>query len=366
MKRRNMQKFLTLSALLLLMLSVVLGCENINPPAVTEQPIVSLELQGNETIYLYKGYTTQLETNVPEEQRDQLTWVTAGDVITLTDYGFVTAKREGTVIVTVMADGLTDSVTIIVLPDGAEIPTPDTNIETNAPDTEVPTAGKDTESLEPPVLTDPVETEELTDIPAEHPTQPAVTEPETEPETEYIPPTVIIEAERSPEGYRPAGSYEEALDRTQNGKLSGYPYVPDQAPNISEYRPMEDGKYIKNTDPYYIDENTYVVVDAYGREVFRIYRGGAYITLEEVAAYVWAFGDIPANHSASKKTSPASSIWGEYLRVNHTQFSGNTSKYPYEPVLPRISGCGGDFTYYVQMRALKCRKTSRRSNLLSE
>ena len=341
-----MQKFLTLSALLLLMLSVVLGCENINPPAVTEQPIVSLELQGNETIYLYKGYTTQLETNVPEEQRDQLTWVTAGDVITLTDYGFVTAKREGTVIVTVMADGLTDSVTIIVLPDGAEIPTPDTNIETNAPDTEVPTAGKDTESLEPPVLTDPVETEELTDIPAEHPTQPAVTEPETEPETEYIPPTVIIEAERSPEGYRPAGSYEEALDRTQNGKLSGYPYVPDQAPNISEYRPMEDGKYIKNTDPYYIDENTYVVVDAYGREVFRIYRGGAYITLEEVAAYVWAFGDIPANHSASKKTSPASSIWGEYLRVNHTQFSGNTSKYPYEPVLPRISGCGGDFTYY--------------------
>ena len=109
---------------------------------------------------------------------------------------------------------------------------------------------------------------------------------------------------------------------------------------------MQDGKYIKNNDPYYVDENTYVVVDAYGREVFRVYRGGAYITLEEVAAYVWAFGDIPANHSTSKKTSPSSSIWGEYLRVNHTQFSGSTSKYPYEPELPRISGCGGDFTYY--------------------
>jgi hypothetical protein len=68
--------------------------------------------------------------------------------------------------------------------------------------------------------------------------------------------------------------------------------------------------------------------------------------LEEVAAYVWAFGDIPANHSTSKKTSPSSSIWGEYLRVNHTKFSGDTSRYPYEPVLPRISGCGGDFTYY--------------------
>ena len=382
MKHKNAKKLLTLSALLLLVLSVVFGCENINPPAVTEQPIVSLEIRGSETIYLHKGYTTQLETNVPEEQRDQLTWVTAGDVITITEYGFVTAKNEGTVIVTVMADGLTDSVTIIVLPDGAEIPIPDTEIATNAPDTERPTEGdetqtpdptpdteaptaeKDTEPSEPPVVTDPVETEEPTDVPTdepvEDPTEPQTepvtaepetetelaTEPETEPETEYIPPTVIIEAERSPQGYKPAGSYQEALDRTQRGELSGYPYVPDQAPNVSEYRPMEDGKYVKNNDPYYIDENTYVVVDAYGREVFRIYRGGAYITLEEVAAYVWAFGDIPANHSTSKSTRPTSSIWGEYLRVNHTKFSGDTSRYPYEPVLPRISGCGGDFTYY--------------------
>ncbi len=362
MNHKNLNKLLALSAILLLLLSVVFGCDTTDFPIETEQSIVSLELQGNETIYLYKGYTTQLETNVPEEQRDQLTWVTAGDVITITEYGFVTAKNEGTVIVTVMADGLTDSVTIVVLPDGTPIPgtegtteAPDTERPTEGdetqlpdptPDTDTLTTGKDTESLEPPVVTDPVETEELTDVHTEHPTQPAVTEPETEPETEYIPPTIIIEAERSPQGYKPAGSYQEALDRTQKGQLSGYPYVPDQAPNISDYRPMEDGKYIKNNDPYYIDENTYVVVDAYGREVFRIYRGGAYITLEEVAAYVYAFGDIPANHSTSKKTSPSSSIWGEYLRVNHTQFSGNTSKYPYEPVLPRISGCGGDFTYY--------------------
>ena len=109
---------------------------------------------------------------------------------------------------------------------------------------------------------------------------------------------------------------------------------------------MQDGKYIKNNDPYYIDENTYVVVDAYGREVFRIYRGGAYITLEEVAAYVYAFGEVPANHSTSKSTRPTESIWGEYLRVNNTKFSGSTTKYPYEPELPRISGCGGDLTYY--------------------
>ena len=165
-------------------------------------------------------------------------------------------------------------------------------------------------------------------------------------ELEIVPREEIHEAVNSPESFTPAASLEEALERSQNGELSGYPYVPDQAPILSEYRPMKDGMYIKNSESYYIDENTYVVVDAYGREVFRLYRGGAYITLEEVAAYVYAFGTIPANHSTSKSTKPTSSMWGEYLRVNHSNFTGDTSRYPYEPELPRISGCGGDLRYW--------------------
>ena len=39
-------------------------------------------------------------------------------------------------------------------------------------------------------------------------------------------------------------------------------------------------------------------------------------------------------------------MWGEYLRVNHSNFTGDTSRYPYEPELPRISGCGGDLRYW--------------------
>ena len=367
-----MKKLATLSALLFVLLAVIFGCDKITePPKTGYENITSIEIQGEEEVYLTKGYTLQLTTNAPKELQSELTWATAGDVISLTNYGFVTAKNEGTATVTVFWGDFRDTVTIVVVSETDIVPSetqpsepqPDeTNpVETQPAETQpvetqpdgtkpVETQPDGTKPVETqPAETQPVETQPNETKPAETKpveTEPSVTEPETEPETEYIPPTVIIEAERSPQGYKPAGSYQEALDRTQNGQLSGYPYVPDQAPNISEYRPMEDGKYIKNTDPYYIDENTYVVVDAYGREVFRVYRGGAYITLEEVAAYVWAFGDIPANHSASKKTSPASSIWGEYLRVNHTQFSGNTSKYPYEPELPRISGCGGDFTYY--------------------
>lgn len=170
------------------------------------------------------------------------------------------------------------------------------------------------------------------------------TEAQTELETESESEKPTLDHNINTEGY--AQSREEALERAQNGQVSGSTVTPDQAPIVSPYRPMIDGKYVKNNEPYYIDENTYVVVDALGNEVFRIYRGGGYITLEEVAAYVYAFGDVPANYTSSKKTSPSSSIWGEFLRVNHSKFSGDTRKYPYEPALPRISGCGGDLTYY--------------------
>ena len=144
----------------------------------------------------------------------------------------------------------------------------------------------------------------------------------------------------------PADSYEEAIERSKNGELSGATTVPDQAPTLSTVRPDQNGVFIRNNQPYFADENTYVVVNYRGQEVFRVYRGGGYITLEEVAAYLYAFGEIPANYTTNKKGSPQSSIWGENLRCNYSKFSGSTTKYPYEPKLPRISGCGGDLYYY--------------------
>ena len=143
-----------------------------------------------------------------------------------------------------------------------------------------------------------------------------------------------------------ATSYEEALRRSREGIPSGSLTVPDQAPTLSEYQPTKDGKLIRNNEPRYADENTYIVVDAYGKEVMRIYRGGGYITLEEVAAYVYAFGDVPANYVSGKSAKPTGSKWGEYLRLNHSRFTGDTKKYPYEPALPDISGCGGSLVYY--------------------
>lgn len=143
-----------------------------------------------------------------------------------------------------------------------------------------------------------------------------------------------------------AKSAEEARERAEKGIPAGSLSVPDQAPAIAENRPMKDGQFVRNSASNFIDDDTYAVVDANGNELFRIYRGGGYITLEEVAAYVYAFGTVPANYVAGKNAEPEGSIWGEYLRLNHSKFSGNTYKYPYEPELPNISGCGGDLQYY--------------------
>ena len=154
------------------------------------------------------------------------------------------------------------------------------------------------------------------------------------------------------ENYTPACCYADASYRSKHYFLSGSLEVPGQYAEIAENQPKTaDGKLIRNTDCYYEDNGkTYVVVDCDGQEVMRIYRSGAYITLEEVAAFMYAFGgevdNLPANYTSKKNGSPAKSPWGEYLRVNHSYFTGDTSKYPYEPELPDISGCGGDLQYW--------------------
>ena len=147
--------------------------------------------------------------------------------------------------------------------------------------------------------------------------------------------------------YTPATSNVDAYYRSLHGFLSGDLTVPDQAPTLSAYRPKQGNVYIRNDDTLYEEDgNAYVVTDVYGHEVFTVYKEGGYITLEEVAAYVYAFGTFPANHSASKSTKPTASIWGKYLRLNHSKFSGSTTSYPYEPELPNITGCGGTLQYY--------------------
>lgn len=201
-------------------------------------------------------------------------------------------------------------------------------------------------------------TDEPTDAPTEAPTDEPTeeaTEPEqseglvipAEPEKPASDPYANVSAQEFYLDYEPAESYWDAYYRTQHGFMSGSIEAQDQKPTLAEDRPMLDGLYLRNTSALYSkDGNVYYVVDADGDIVNKIYKGAAYVTLEEVAAYVFAFGDVPANYVSSKNARPAESKWGAYLRLNHSSFSGSTTKYPYEPELPDISGCGGSLRYY--------------------
>ena len=145
------------------------------------------------------------------------------------------------------------------------------------------------------------------------------------------------------ESINPLDSYYRSIQ----GFMSGDITLPDQKPILSDYQPKEDGKFVRNTNAYYSEEkDVYYITDAYGEIVDVIFKDGAYISLDEVASYLLAFGNTPKNHVDTKKGKPSTSIWKEYLRCNNSAFSGSTSKYPYEPMLPRISGCGGDLYYY--------------------
>ena len=145
--------------------------------------------------------------------------------------------------------------------------------------------------------------------------------------------------------YTRSDSYIDSTYRSQHNFMSGDIVTPDDVPTVASNQPTSNGLLIHNSDKNYSsDGNTYTVEDKNGNKAFDIYYGGAYITLEEVAAYIYAFGDIPINYIEDNEGYPSSSPWGKYLRLNHSQFYGWSDSY--EPELPNITGCGGNLVYY--------------------
>ena len=172
----------------------------------------------------------------------------------------------------------------------------------------------------------PQATEQITNAPEETRNQLPIVEIEP---CCTIDPYTSVDKTQFYANYTPACCYQNAIYRTAHSLMSGSIAKQDQKPTVASNRPTENGQYIRNTSAIYQnDGNTYCVLDANGNVVNRIFKNGGYVTLEEVAAYVYAFGDIPANYTSKKTASPSSNPWGEYLRLNHTSFSGSTSKIP--------------------------------------
>lgn len=245
-----------------------------------------LEIINGDNKTIYVGETIELDFTFDGDSKDYL-WEANGDAVSVNQDGVVTGVSVGEATVVITIDKYSDSIVITVIK-------------------------KTTDNIE--IDSDP-----------------------------YI----NVDKEEFYENYVVATSYLDSYYRSLHGLMSGNIYDQDQKPTVSEYQPQIDGKLIRNSESYYSsDMKEYTIVDYQGNEVLTIYEGGAYITLEEVAAYVLAFNDVPANYTKSKSTSPKNSVWGKYLRLNHTNFTGDTKKYPYEPALPNISGCGGEYLYY--------------------
>lgn len=159
-------------------------------------------------------------------------------------------------------------------------------------------------------------------------------------------PYADIDVDEFYDNYVPAESSIDAYLRTKHHLMSGDITPQDQEPTVAISQPKEGSSLIHNSSKLYSDDgDTYYVLDSTGEISKEIYKVGAYVSLEDVAAYVYAFGDVPINYDLDAD-SPRDSVWGEYLRWNHKHFSGDTDVYPYEPVLPRIYGCDGDLVYY--------------------
>ena len=140
--------------------------------------------------------------------------------------------------------------------------------------------------------------------------------------------------------YSEATSYEDAYYRTMCGLMSGDITPQGHLPVSLEIK--EDDKYVRYSTATYVlsTKGEYIAYVENNFDEFNIiYHSGAYTSLNEVAAYLLAFGDVPANsnYHKSKEKELSVSTWGEYGRLNNSRFSGDTSKYPYEPLLPTIT-----------------------------
>lgn len=267
-------------------------------------------IEGPSSLQLSVGESTTLTLVCTEEIEGEPIWTSSSSCVTV-DGGTVTARSTGVAIVKVM---LGENITRVVINVVAN--SSGSNSNTGSSDSG---SGESGGSITLPDNDDPITSD----------------------------PYVGVDVDEFYKNYTPAISYMDAYYRTKHNLMSGSIDDQTQEPTIASYQPKSNGSFVRNTSYLFSEDgNTYYVVDGYGEIVLEIYRGGAYVVLEEVAAYVFAFGEPPVNQSYSKNTEPSESVWGKYLRLNNTTFSGNTSKYPYEPVLPRISGCGGDLVYY--------------------
>lgn len=150
--------------------------------------------------------------------------------------------------------------------------------------------------------------------------------------------------------YQETTSYEDAMYRTKHGFISG-------SINYGSYLPQKNtiysgNKFVKFSNYTYGYDSNYNIIsyniNTKDGTYKTIYYNAGYVVLEEVAAYILAFGEVPPNNNYDKgSTGKKQSIakWGKYGRVNIGKYSNDTDKYPNEPELPLKDSRGKAYQY---------------------
>lgn len=138
--------------------------------------------------------------------------------------------------------------------------------------------------------------------------------------------------------YKRATSYEDAQYRTKHHLISGDYNASDYKVAINNENTNSTATVYRNnvTDYTYRPDKSYESYKLYSLDgtYETIYYGGAYSSINEVAAYLFAFGETPANIMSSNSDYTNAAERYRYGRVNDNEYSGpQAKKYVYEPAL---------------------------------
>ena len=158
----------------------------------------------------------------------------------------------------------------------------------------------------------------------------------------YEDPYINVDKTEFYANYTTATSYEDAYYRAQHGLLCGeYMKEDGSLPSINNPKDSATDLYLKNSNvTYEIDkDNNYISynINTLNDQDYKIYYGGVYTSFNDVAAYLFAFNEIPINYlPGTSKTAKklVQQNYGELGRLNFKLYSGpSETKYQYEPYL---------------------------------
>ena len=154
-------------------------------------------------------------------------------------------------------------------------------------------------------------------------------------------PYVGVDKEEFYNNYSEADSYIDSYFRSLHGLMSGDITPQGHIPN--KFDVTYEDTYIYLTHAFYVLDYNVSYLGSLPNDLegnFQmIWYGGAYASLNEVAAYILAFGETPVNNKYDKSKGKSDCIadFGIYGRVNQDIMMYDSSKWPYEPEMPGIS-----------------------------